>query len=1045
MSPNAPRVPVVEAGPRLRVGQGLQFKLALLFVLVTLVLGLTAWQVGRELVQNHLVADTGRYQRESGLRLVQQMDASLEQARVLANTLAEFGMGSDPAIWASRVPVLVTGSGLGDLVAGVGWWPEPATGNAPRDSRFWLADSVGALQLRADYNDARAIEYWHEPWYTPARYASPGACAWSLVHPERLARRSVVTCTMPLRDAKGFRGAITVLLAVDALEKLLREAGAGQSGYALLVDRDNNLIATTGAAAEKLGTERPRNLAELAKRMPPFNTLALELHQRDEAFLSRSVQSPLYDAALISELREGTRDASRQEAESMLALIWNTSAAAASQNPEDLAELRIRDDALLMHDGSAVVFELSRPYWKLIRVTSSREGVAGAQYFFSQTLIVVIGSLVLTLLLIYAGIRMLILKPLARMAGKLSDVRTVEESIHLQLEARAHNELGVIGHWYNQRVRQLREAMDRALTHQSQLVVESGERARADEQSLRLRERVAALLSSVTDAAITVDARGLIEDMNGPAERLTGVQLRSARGRACNEVLHLRLANQAGAATDFAASVIASSSRIEHSDGLFLHVEGRSEREIQLTGSPLRGPGGRSLGAVLVFRPREAATAAPNRLVIDRRSVDPVTGLPTRPACDRRLRALIESAKLQLRTHALIVGDVDRLRYINETLGMQAGDEVLVRVAETLVSVTPGADAFRLGADSFALVLEGTDETDARRIGRLLCDTLATTQFQWGDRKVAVTASFGLVLFEGDVEHPMELLRRAEDACAAAKAAGRNTLRRYEPSMNRRESAADEGIWVRRIRAGLDEGLLHLTTQWMRCADPHAREGAAFEVSLALEDEEGFWAEPAAFMPVAERTGLAAEVERWVIGQTFEHLSRSPAVMDRLAFCCLSLSPQTISEGATLELIAQLFQRHPEVPPAKLCFVVRESTLTEAPGPAYTFCEAMRSLGCRVAIDHFMARGVGAIELLRRLPAEFVRVDARHFVDVAGDAVDQAIADSMIRLSRTLQRRVIVTEIGDEAARDTWKRMGADYLQGLVIARPSPVVFTTNA
>lgn len=1044
MSPNAPSLRVAAAGPRLRRVQTLQFKLALLFVVVTLLLGLAAWLVGRALVQSNLVADTQRYQRESGLRLVHSLEASLEQARTLAQTLAQVSQDNELPTWTKHVPALVHGSGLGDLVAGVGWWPEPAAEpNVPRNSRFWLMDRGGALVLREDYNDPRAISYWQESWYTPAPHAPSDSCVWSVAQAERLTRREVVVCTLPLRDTRGFRGAVTVLLAVDRLEALLSGTANGQSGYALLVDRDNQLLAVTGAATTPLRTDRPRNLAELAQRMPSFNTLALELHTRDEAFLSRAAQSPEYDAAKIRALKEATRESSRQEAESVLALIWNAATAKPRSAADRLDEIPIRDDGVLAQNASAAVFELGGPYWKLIRVTPALEGVAGAQHFFSQTLMVIIGAVVMTLLLIFLGIRALILKPLARMAGRLADTRTVMESTHLELDVSASNELGVIGHWYNERVWQLREAMARAMSQQSQLLVESGERARSDEQLLRLRERSTALLSSITDAAITVDARGLIEDMNAPAERLTGTQLRTVRGRPCSEVLPLRLANQGGAAPDFAASVIASSGRIEHSDGLFLHVEGRGEREIQLTGSPLRGPGGRSLGAVLVFRPREAALAAtPHRLVIDRRSVDPVTGLPTRPACDRRLRALIESARLQLRTHALILGDVDRLRHINETLGLQAGDEVLVRVAETLISVAPAADVFRLGADSFALVLEGTDEADARRIGRLLCETLASTQFRWGERRLSVTASFGLVLFDGSIEHPMELLRRAEDACAAAKAAGRNTLRRYEDSMNRRESAIDESTWLRRIRSGLDEGLLHLTTQWMQPAEAQSREGSSFEVSLALEDEEGFWAEPETFLPVAERTGLVAEVERWAISQTFDHLVRSPALQDRLAFCCLPLSPQTLAEGATLELIAHLFQAHPDLPPAKLCLVVSEAALCEAPGPAYSFCEAMRSLGCRIAIDHFAARGVGSIDLLRRLPAEFLRIDARHFVDVAGDAVDQAIADSMIRLARTLQRRVMVTQIGDDASRDTWRRMGADYLQGLAIARPSPVVFT---
>lgn len=1042
MSPNAPKVPLALEGPRLRTGQGLQLKLALLFCIVTAVLALIAWQVGRVLVQSNLVGDTERYQRESGLRLVREVETRLGQARVLASSIAELSEhGGDPRQWTPRVPALVAGSGLDELIAAVGWWPEPVAG--ARNSRMWISDGVGALQLREDYNDPRTIPYWQEPWYTPARYAAAGRCYWTLLHVERLSRRNVVGCALPLRDAQGFRGVVTVMLQASELDKLLGTASTGQSGYALLVDRDNRLIAATGPAAQRLGGERPRNMAELAQRMPPFNTLALELHQRDEQFLSHAVQSRMYDATQISRLKDGTNDLSRQEAESALALLWNTTSVAPRAEAGHIQELRIRDDAVISQDASATLFELPEPYWKLVRVTPAREGVAGAQYFFMQTLVVVIGAMVVTLVLIFAGLRLLVLRPLSRMAHTLSDARTLEGSLHVQLQASARNEFGVIGHWYNERVRQLRESMDRVMSQQSQLVIEAGERTRADEHALRLRERASAVATSISDAVVVVDTKGLVEDMNAPAERLSGTTLRTARGRPCSEVMHLRLANQGGAAPDIAASVVASSGRIEYPDGLFLHVEGRPEREITLVGSPLRGPGGRSLGGVLVFRVRETAATAP-KLVIDRRSVDAVTGLPTRAACDRRLRSLLESARLSRRTHALLVCDVDRLRQINDGLGLRAGDEALVCVAETLVEVAPVADVFRLGGDAFAMVMENCELDEARRVGRSACETLAKTDFQWAERRVPITASFGVLTFDGSTEHPMELLRRAGDACSAAKQGGRNTLRVYETSMSRRESAVDESLWMRRMRAGLDEGLLHLTTQWIQPADALAREGAVYEVSLALEDEEGFWAEPATFLPVAERTGLVADIERWALRQTFEHLARSPDVVERLAFCCLPLSPQTVSEGATLELLAQLFQSHPDLPASRICFVLRESVLTEAPAAAQTFCDAMRSLGCRVAIDHFLARGAAAVELLRRLPAEIMRIDARHFVDAGGDSLDQTIADSFVRLSRVLQRRVMVIDLGDEPARDAWKRLGADYFQGLAVARPSPVVFTPN-
>lgn len=1033
-------------GPSLRLFQGLQFKLALLFVLVAVVLMVAAYLAGRELVQDNLVEDTRRYQRESGLRLAENVQDRLDRARILAVNVVTLVGSSDPAGWPARIPQLAEASGLGPLIAGIGVWPEPRRldRNVERASRFWVADSAGLLQLREDYNDARAIPYWGESWYTPARYAASGSCFWTTRFRETLAGREVVACTVPLRDGRGFNGTVTVLIATEQLQALLHDIGDRQTGYALLADRDNGLLSLTGDAARQIDAGKtPRNLAALAQQYPSFNTLALDLHRRDEAFLSRAVQSPLYDAAQISALKDATREGSRQEAESALALIWNSTGGAPNRATEPAPELRIADDAFLGESASATVLELGQPHWKLVRVTRAREGVAGAQYFFTQTLVVVGGAILLTLLLVFGGLRALVLRPLARITQQLSDARTLEESLHLQLNASARNEIGLIGHWYNERVRQLREAMDRTLSQQSQLSVEAGERARSDEQSLRLRERCSALLGSISEACIIIDARGLIEEMNGPAESLTGTVLRNLRGRPCAEAFRARPAAHGGPAPDFAALALGAGERIEQLEGLFLHVEGRAEREIQLIASSLRGPSGRVLGAVLVFRPREAQ-AGPAKLVIDRRSVDSVTGLPTRAACDRRLRALIDSTKLQPRTHAVIVADIDRLRHVNETAGLRAGDEVLVRMAESLVGGAPSADVFRLGADSFAVVMEATDIDSARRCANQMREALAAARFGWEDRVLNITASFGICLFDSTAAHPMELLRRADDACAAAKQGGRNALRVYEPSLDRSASAIDEATWVRRIRAGLDENLFHLTTQWVQPADNRIADGNVFDVSLALEDEEGFWAEPAAFLPVAERSGLVSEVERWALRQALEYLARNHDVVARMAFCCLPVSAPTVSDGATLELLAHLFQQNEQLPANRVCFVLRESVLADAPGPAQTFCDAMRSLGCRVAIDHFIGRGVGAVDIIRKLPAEFLRIDARHFVDLAGDAVDQVIAESLMRLARTLQRRVLVTEIGDDAARESWKRLGADYLQGIAVARPSPVVFSAN-
>lgn len=1039
MSPNPPGLSIQTGPARLGPVKRLEVKVAALFVVVALLLAVLAWVAGRGLVQGSLVDDTQRAQRESGLRVVQSLQTDLARAQSLASAIAvTLSPGVDAASSQARLSALLARSGLASVVAAVGIWPEPASQDGPRNSRYWLVDDQGALVARNDYNDPRAVPYWQEAWYTPARIASAERCNWTTVQTEALSKRQVIGCVLPLRAGTDFRGAVTLWLDVLGLERALRRNIGEQSGYSLVLDREDRLIASTGIASKTLDSARPRNMAALAQKMTAFNPLSLDLHQRQEDALEAAKRSKTYDAAQITNLQKNTRDLSLKEAESIYA-AWSTAPSPASTDP--IALPRVDNDPLLGEDGAVALFEIPDAGWTLVRVSPAREGLAGVEHFFNQTLLLVLVALGLSLTLIFLGLRTWVLRPLSQMARSLGDARSLEESLHVQLDDRATSEIGQISHWYNERLRQLREASDRVMTQQSQLVIEAGERARADEQALRLRERSSAVLSSIADAAIVVDAKGLIEDMNAPAERLIGVALRAVRGKPCADILRLRLASESSSAADFVSGVIASSGRVEHNEGLFLQVEGRGEREIQLMGSPLRGIAGRSLGATLVFRAKETSTASP-KLVFDRRSVDPITGLPNRSACDRRLRSLLDASRVLPRKHALLLGDIDRLRQINETMGLQAGDAALVRVAELLVDLAPGGDVFRLGADAFAILIENTDEDGARRTAQLAIETIAATQFQWTDKSFSLTASFGLSVFDGTVEHPMQVISRAEAACRAAKAGGNSTFKVYDKSMERR--TADDSTWIRRIRAGLDEGFLHLTTQWIQPADAHLAEGAVYEVSFAVEDEEGFWAEPAAVVPVAERNGLISEIERWTIRSMLRHLAANPAIFERLAYCYVSLSAATLADGATLEMLVHEFEAYPQVPTSRICFALREAVLTEAPGAAQTFCTAMRSIGCRVALDQFVPRGAAASDLLRRLQTDFIRVDARLFADVASNPVDLTMADSLARLSRVLKRRLIVTELVNENSRDAWKRMGADYLQGPAISRASPVIFAGN-
>ena len=209
---------------------------------------------------------------------------------------------------------------------------------------------------------------------------------------------------------------------------------------------------------------------------------------------------------------------------------------------------------------------------------------------------------------------------------------------------------------------------------------------------------------------------------------------------------------------------------------------------------------------------------------------------------------------------------------------------------------------------------------------------------------------------------------------------------------------------------------------------------------LALEDDEGFWAGPSAFMPTAERHQLTPCIDRWVITQTLRNLHERPELADSLAFASINLSTLSLVDHGFLEFLAQQLEPQPHLA-GKLCFELREQGLTEHPQAALLTCEVLHRLGCKIAVDHYFGRHMAELELLRKLPVDFAKIDAQTFKNLGSDPVEQILAESTLRMVRQLRRRVVVYNIDDLKMTETWRKLGADYFQGYAYAKPSPVIF----
>ncbi|GAC1621632.1 MAG: hypothetical protein NVS9B10_04700 [Nevskia sp.] len=1028
-------------GIGLRWFDGLQFKLGLTFLLLLILLGGGSFYASDRLVGAGLDDASFRYETEVSRRLAAELGAMIGEAQTLADTLVLVMRDGRIPRAAQKAAIEAAAAKLAadSAVVSFGVWPEPVS-TAPgvaRDSLAWVRDASGKLGARADYNDPDIIPYWRERWYTPARLITGAQCYWTTRYLDLLTRRDVVTCVQPMLGARGFEGAVTVSMDLDALAARFAARTAGDSGYALLVERDGALLAMSKRARDRLGAAGPvRSLAELAQKQAEFNPLAVEAHARNETFFADALRSALYDARQVSQLKDNTRELSRNEAEAILGTLWNHAAGRAPAPPRMLSQPH---DPVLGETGYAVLAALPGTDWQLASVTATREGQASARHLITLTLVITLGAVALTLLLAFVVLRGAILRPLRRMLDQLAGAQDAHSSDPVTLNQSARNELGALAHWFNERGGQVRELGERAQSTGSQLAIETAERQRMQETLTRVQESRHLVLTTIDDGVVTTDERGFVEDMNPVAEQLLGVNLRRVHGTPFAQSFQARLGGESGEVLpNPAEAALARGSRIEYPDGIFLTGNGIAEREIFLAVAPLRSRNGRAMGCVVVLRSLSALRSGNGTGSAE--AHHPVTGLGGRNACERRVRGLLESARIGAGPHALLVIEI-RPQGAGGT--SRIDDAARARLAETIAAWAGSSEqVFDLAGERFAITLEQADGAQALERAQELLARVATMREQSGGDGITLAGALGIAPIDRLVDNAMEAIRRAGVACDKALSEGGSSALLYLPEHDRAGAANDDPLWVQRIRHGLDHNQFHVTTQWLAPSRAFAAEGQVFEVLVTLEDEEGFWASPEQFLPVAERHHLAGEIDRWVIARIIETLAANEGLCARLAFCSINLSAASITDPGFLDFMAEQLNGHPQVPVAKLCFALGEDIVSANTASAQRFCEALQAIGCRIAVEQRgMRQGLG-IDSLRRLPVDLLKLSAQRFAAIADDAVEQTVAESLLKLSQLLNRRVVITQVDSEGLATIWRRLGADYLQGYAIAKASPVPFT---
>lgn len=415
-------------------------------------------------------------------------------------------------------------------------------------------------------------------------------------------------------------------------------------------------------------------------------------------------------------------------------------------------------------------------------------------------------------------------------------------------------------------------------------------------------------------------------------------------------------------------------------------------------------------------------------------SHDLLTGLPNRLQLAEHLQAAIDTAKSGEARIAVLFIDLDRFKNINDSMGHRAGDRMMQVVAKVLKAGLPEESSlYRQGGDEFIVILRQTSADAAQAVAAQIKTSLQAPLL---DEETAfqTTASIGISLFPDDAGDGETLLRHADAAMYAAKAAGGNGARLHTAQM-------DERL---RLRISL-ENRLHKALQ-DNCFELH------FQPKVAIADGRLVGAEallrwregekmipPDQFIPVAEECGLIVAIGDWVIDQAVRQITAWRQCHGEVPPIAINLSPRQFWRPSVSQRILETLAAA-NLPTSALEVEVTESLVLDPGGDGVDQLNRLRAAGIGIALDDF-GTGYSSLSYLQRLPVGTLKIDRAFITGLSGEATQgdsEPLVRAIIAMAHSLSLEVVAEGVETQAQWEILGGLGCDVVQGYLISRPLP-------
>jgi diguanylate cyclase (GGDEF)-like protein/PAS domain S-box-containing protein len=411
---------------------------------------------------------------------------------------------------------------------------------------------------------------------------------------------------------------------------------------------------------------------------------------------------------------------------------------------------------------------------------------------------------------------------------------------------------------------------------------------------------------------------------------------------------------------------------------------------------------------------------------------DPLTQLPNRILLADRLEQALAQAQRGEKLLVVAYLDLDGFKPVNDNLGHDVGDSLLIEVAGRLrACVRAGDTVARLGGDEFVLLLGGLASIDECTVA--LDRILATIASPYPDHAgIEISASIGVTAYPLDDGDADTLIRHADQAMYAAKQAGRNRYHLFDPHQDQRARAFHEAVAEMTEVLARREFTLHYQPK------VNLRRGTVLgaEALIRWQHPERGLLPPAQFLPLIEDSEFAATLSKWVL----ETAVAQAAAWHRAGLALtvgINVAARHLQSKHFIDDVRAALAAHPELPHGRIELEVLETTALEDIAAVAKVIEAGHALGVHFALDDF-GTGYSSLTYFKRLRVDTLKIDRSFVIDMLDDREDAAIVEGIVGLTRVFRRNVVAEGVETTAHGAALLAMGCDVVQGYGIARPMP-------